>query len=230
MNFFTSSEKTPKTSTSLLINIGGEEFNIGTENLLKEPNSLLCQLYLGEIKEKTQDGIPFFDRDPESFQYIHNYLRGYRMEWSRLSLDRLKNIQDDAIYFKLESLSREISQYIKSYKEEEVKTEVDNQFSNLFALANVLSISMEKFGVSQQTKDVYDNLVKLFQEDQDAQKLLKDVLKTNFKDHKTNPDSTVFNKLVMMLVKQFAISWMTSNMTSSMNAGSKNTNQKETQS
>ena len=71
-----------------------------------------------EVDTKLKDGIIqlYFDRDPEMFPYILNFLRGYPMDSDlyELSVGKLEKLRSDAVYFGLNDLEKLLTDTLHS--------------------------------------------------------------------------------------------------------------------
>ncbi|EDO47600.1 predicted protein, partial [Nematostella vectensis] len=65
----------------IALNVGGRVFVVRTHLLDRFPNSLLGSLQIGQFYDKNKQEF-FFDRDPDVFRYILNYLRSGRLHVS----------------------------------------------------------------------------------------------------------------------------------------------------
>lgn len=202
------------TLTSIVINVGGEVFVLAVDNLQKEPDCLLTKILQGRYTNKDPDGIvPFFDRDSKCFSFIHDYLRGYDIEWTEIPLFRLKRIARDAEFFNMTNLQKILTKYVKIYDSKTKDKESDQNFNDLKKLSSYFQLIMEGLGVNKECKEIYQGLIDLVQSSEEAQSLLKEAMKTQYQDHKKNPDSEVINKLINMLMGQFAVSFVRSMFT-----------------
>jgi len=203
--------KSSTTLTSIIVNVGGEVFVLGVDNLQKEPNCLLTKILEGRYKTKDPEGIvPFFDRDSKCFSFIHDYLRGYDVEWKDIPLFRLKRIARDAEFYNMSNLQKILTKYVQIYDSEAKDKESDQSFKELKQLSAYFQLAMQGLGVNKECQEIYEGLVNLVNTDQEAQKLVKEAMKTQCLDHKKNPDSEVINKLINMLMGQFAMSFVRS--------------------
>lgn len=206
------SKTTSKTTlTSIIINVGGEIFVIGVDNLLKEPDCLLNKILEGRYTSKDPDGMtPFFDRDAKCFTFIHDYLRGYDIEWKEIPLFRLKRIANDAQFFNMTNLQQILSKYVKVYDPETKDKETEQSFNDLRKLSTYFQLIMKGLGVNKECQEIYQGLIDLIENSEEAKNLVKEAMKTSYQDHKKNPDSEVMNKLFNMLMGQFAVSMIRS--------------------
>jgi hypothetical protein len=206
------SKTTSKTTlTSIIINVGGEIFVIGVDNLLKEPDCLLNKILEGRYHSKDPEGItPFFDRDAKSFIFIHDYLRGYDIEWKEIPLFRLKRIANDAQFFNMTNLQQILSKYVKVYDPETKDKETEQSFNDLRQLSTYFQLIMKGLGVNKECQEIYQGLINLIENSEEAKNLVKEAMKTSYHDYKKNPDSEVMNKLFNMLMGQFAVSMIRS--------------------
>jgi hypothetical protein len=69
---------------------------------------------------------------------------------------------------------------------------------------------MKGLGVNRESQEIYQGLVDLIENNEEAKNLIKEALQTSFQDYKKNPDSEVINKLCNMLMGQFAVSMLRS--------------------
>lgn len=104
-------EKIQQKQLSALVtfNVGGELFTFPKTTLLSsDDNSLFHALFYFEGDpvvpiQKDENGVIFFDRDPNVFRHIANYLRGYT-KFDKLEGSLAKRIHLDAIFFRLPKL------------------------------------------------------------------------------------------------------------------------------
>jgi hypothetical protein len=203
--------KSKTTLSSIIVNVGGQVFVIGVDNLQKEPECLLTKILEGHCDAKDPEGImPFFDRDPNCFSFIHDYLRGYDVEWKDIPLFRLKRISNDAAFFHMTNLQNILSKYVKIYDPDTKSKETEQSFNELKQLSSYFQLVMKGLGVNKECQEIYQGLLDLIQNSEEAQKLVKEAMKTSYQDYKKNPDSEVINKLCNMLIGQFAVSMIRS--------------------
>lgn len=203
--------KSKNTLTSIIINVGGEVFILGVDNLQKEPDCLLNKILEGRCNSKDPEGnMPFFDRDSKCFSFIHDYLRGYEVDWKEIPLFRLKRIAADAKFFNMLNLQQILSKYVKVYDPDTKSKETEASFNELKQLSNYFQLIMKGLGVNRESQEIYQGLVDLIENNEEAKNLIKEALQTSFQDYKKNPDSEVINKLCNMLMGQFAVSMLRS--------------------
>jgi hypothetical protein len=70
-----------KYKEEIILNIGGSLF-YSTKTTLASQENLFYSLFSSGKFEPNSNGEYFFDRDPEYFLIILNYLRGYEIEWN----------------------------------------------------------------------------------------------------------------------------------------------------
>eukprot|EP00088_Acartia_fossae_P062007 TRINITY_DN7462_c0_g2_i1.p1 TRINITY_DN7462_c0_g2~~TRINITY_DN7462_c0_g2_i1.p1 ORF type:complete len:224 (-),score=55.98 TRINITY_DN7462_c0_g2_i1:107-733(-) len=93
---------------TITLNVGGTRFQTSRTTLLSEPESMLAKMFdpVSPMKPaKTQDGVFFIDRDPDTFKEVLSYLRS--KEISSGILDKLKR---EAEYFQLAGLKAKIQE------------------------------------------------------------------------------------------------------------------------
>ena len=94
--------------SAVLLNVGGQLVEISTEELTRDPASLLAAL----CRRQPLDGVAprevyFIDRDWWLFRHIVNYLRHDTLP---SELETLKELYREASYFRLSSLQHAIEQ------------------------------------------------------------------------------------------------------------------------
>ena len=91
-------------STQVTINVGGRVFTSRAATLCAEP-SLLSLDVLSHFAYMPRDGagLPFYDRDPDNFSHILNFLRGYPL---MLGPEEARHLAQDAVYFDIKGLRR----------------------------------------------------------------------------------------------------------------------------
>ena len=95
------------------VNVGGVKFTTSATTLASEPGTLLSKIFnpleskdfegIGyNMAQKDEDGDVFFDRDPEMFKIILEYLRNRKVyKWEGVEWEKIK---DEATYFGIDSL------------------------------------------------------------------------------------------------------------------------------
>ena len=90
------------------INVGGREFVTTRKTVTCYPNSLLGRIFKGyQHNELRLHKHHFFDRDPELFVHVLQFLRNERLYYSgtsKESRDFLHNLLCEARFFKLQEL------------------------------------------------------------------------------------------------------------------------------
>lgn len=95
--------------TAIGLNVGGQMFETTVAILTTDPYSLLaaCCRRKSPIRASTADGVYFFDRDWWLFRHILSYLRSGVLP---RELDVLKELYEEASYYRLEKLQRAIEE------------------------------------------------------------------------------------------------------------------------
>ena len=90
------------------LNVGGRSFVTTRRTMIVYPNSLLARIFNGnQPNEYFCNGEVFFDRDPEMFSHVLQFLRNKTLSYSCTSMqskDFLHNLLCEARFFKLEDL------------------------------------------------------------------------------------------------------------------------------
>eukprot|EP00758_Cryptobia_borreli_P011449 Tbor_TRINITY_DN5657_c5_g2::TRINITY_DN5657_c5_g2_i1::g.9452::m.9452 len=89
------------------LNVGGTLFDTTLTTVLKEvPSRLSKDFYSGFVHcPHDSDGNPYYDRDPDNFRHVLNYLRGYPLS---LEPDAIVMLSEDATYYELEGLKKAV--------------------------------------------------------------------------------------------------------------------------
>ena len=90
------------------VNVGGRTFVTTRKTLIVYPNSLLGRIYTGnQPNDFWHNGQVFFDRDPDLFSHVLQFLRNKTLNYSCTSMeskDFLHNLLCEARFFKLQEL------------------------------------------------------------------------------------------------------------------------------
>ena len=84
------------------LNVGGTIFVTTKDTLMSQP-SMLCSLIVHPNPAKQIDGAYFIDRDPQTFRWILNYLRGSQVLPLKNSPE-LMLLKEEAEYFAVDGL------------------------------------------------------------------------------------------------------------------------------
>jgi hypothetical protein len=64
----------------ITLNVGGTKFITSLDTLIGEPNTVFAHMFGGIFENKpNEENEYYFDRDPELFPLILNYMRGYNI-------------------------------------------------------------------------------------------------------------------------------------------------------
>lgn len=90
------------------VNVGGKIFVTTQKTLTAYPNSMIGRIFSGnQTSEHRYQGNYFFDRDPDLFVHVLQFLRNKHFQFSgtsKESQDFLRNLLCEARFFKLEEL------------------------------------------------------------------------------------------------------------------------------
>lgn len=87
------------------LDVGGKVFAASLATLTSVKDSFFHSMFSGRWPLKPEDdGCFFIDRDPKAFPLILNFLRGKKIDVSRLSPEKLEALREDAEYYNIQGL------------------------------------------------------------------------------------------------------------------------------
>lgn len=102
----------------ITLNIGGYRYETTISTLVKDSNSLLCNMFSGKHELiKDSDGSYFIDRDGMHFRYILNYLRNLSVSIPPNRMLHRKLLRE-AMYYQLDGLVELIRKGLKRLEQE----------------------------------------------------------------------------------------------------------------
>lgn len=196
---------------SLFINfaVDGQTFSIFKTNLLKHPQSVLCQFVNGITPRFIgyQFGGTFYmDRDPTSFYYVSKYLQGYRLdEFDELTgnIGLLRRIYNDAIYYGLPELALMADKLVNEIEpkvtEETVKESVRLLKGQMLSYATAISL-VEDYCLGTKYCDKLTNNVSGYLSRPTVTKKMEDYLRKHMTD--THPVVDFLREITIILLSQ----------------------------
>ena len=121
--------------SAIRLNVGGSIYQTSLETLVKEPGSLLAQMFSTSFNlKRDSDGCYFIDRDGTHFRHILNYLRSGNSPVTSILKANSEEILNEAEYYGLVGLVKAIQ--AKLTKDdlntvENVREEIENAGSSL---------------------------------------------------------------------------------------------------
>lgn len=113
--------QSPTTNELIEINVGGKYFKTSLDTLRSDRRSFLAIMFSGSVRlHKDVDGRPFIDRDGILFTQILDYLRAGRLMLPE-GFNEFGRLEQEAKYFKLHGLLRDIKAYSNNYLTKDVR-------------------------------------------------------------------------------------------------------------